>query len=83
MIERSMIFWYQPRQTGLAGRVRRAEGEFSGTAGARAVPLDKRVKRKLRAPSRRAAAASPIIPHALRPQVIKHLGALVHPVSAT
>jgi len=78
-----MIFRYEPRQTGFTGRRRIAESEFSGTAGARPLPLDKRVKRKLRAPSRRAAAASPIIPHALRPQVIKHLGALVHTVSAT
>jgi len=49
MIERSMIFRYAPRQTGLAGRVRIAGGEFSGAAGARPTLLHERVKRKFRA----------------------------------
>jgi len=42
MIWRPMIFWYEPRQTGLAGRVRAAGGEFFGPAGARPVPLAER-----------------------------------------
>jgi len=53
MIWRSMIFRYEPRQTGLAGPVRIAEGEFPGTAGARPMPLGERVKPKLRAATRR------------------------------
>ena len=44
-----MIFRYEPRQTGRAGRVRISGGEFSRAAGAQSVPFDERVKRKLRA----------------------------------
>ena len=50
-----MIFRYEPRQTGLAGRGRIAEGEFPGAAGAQPVPLDERVKRKIRARQTRVA----------------------------
>jgi hypothetical protein len=64
MIWRSVIFRYEPHQTGPTGRVRIADGEFSEAAGARPVPLDERIKRKLRAASRRAATPSPISPTA-------------------
>jgi hypothetical protein len=48
-----MIFQYEPRKTGLVGRAWIAEGEFFEAAGAREVPSEKRVKRKLRAASLR------------------------------
>ena len=47
MTWRSMIFWYEPRQTVLSGHIRLAETEFPATAGARPVRLGERVKRKL------------------------------------
>jgi hypothetical protein len=50
-----MIFRYEPRQTGRAGRVEISGGEFSRAAGAQSVPFDERVKKKLRAASSGAA----------------------------
>ena len=47
MTSRSMVFRYARRQTGLAGPVWIAEGEFPVAAGARPVPLDERVKLKI------------------------------------
>ena len=44
-----MIFRQEPYQTGLAGHVELAETEFGGAAASRPLPLDERVKRKLRA----------------------------------
>jgi hypothetical protein len=44
-----MIFRQEPHQTGLASHVELAETEFSGAAASRPLPLDERVKRKLRA----------------------------------